>query len=960
MIYRALRTSRPLAAFLLGLAGTLLILIAFWTGLDPRTELIALDMRFGLTDAPLPNDILHVNIDDGSLEDIGRWPWHRQKLAAIIDVLKECGAKAVMVDLIFSDPQELRFEAPAYEVYAGGDQEILSQNLAQPIFDDTILATSLAEAGNVFLTMHVDTEAGESATTEAYDAMSQLMSDNPHADLQTVLKGVSGSRKSAIKSYLHHRSLVATERFSIPADSIGVMNVPSGRVTPPLVSFAQQAAGIGCVNSVRDPDKLVRRSPLFFRGRGGIYPQFAFSLVMNELASRHGGIVSMRGDESSFTIKCKDGTERMIPLDRDGFMVIRWPRQAINSPTYGVDNISAAETVGIWRIKNSRRINANRIQGLRVRFIHMGKQLPDDEEIKSLYHDGYVEDSKLFDFAYTERLAAEQKLRMTSLYAPSRIPDTTLLEKLRLKEKNIQQRLESNLGALVEKLRKPGNLEIFLGKPQSSSTTQPADNSPEQQAFVKAMTKAKELHAMETELHRANLESEKEIRILMDRLRPQIANRICLLGATGTGVPDFVPTPLGPKTPGVFVHSNIINTILSGAFVYPAGMLANTLTILLAGILVSFLAATRPILQAAPLSLLAAIGYAVFNTFVVFAWWGIWLAFVAPLGAMLLTFLFVTAFRQLTEERAKRHIRGMWAQSLSPALVEQILKNPEMVNLGGQNTELTCMFSDLAGFTPLSESLGPQKTVALLNRYFDGVTDIVQTRCEGYLNKFLGDGVFVLFGVPIKMDDHPSRAIDAALLCQAEVARLNEALAEELGGEVKLKVRIGLHGGGAIFGNCGSTEKTDYTAIGDCVNLSARLESANKFFGTRIIVSEHTWNLCDRDDLLVRPLGNVFITGVRDSLNILEVIGPVEEVGESHSKAVSHFAQAMDMISHRKFPEARTQLQQADQLHPDDTPTKLYLDICSHCIGWGSEINAWPVECETAGGVVRLAWPENV
>jgi adenylate cyclase len=144
------------------------------------------------------------------------------------------------------------------------------------------------------------------------------------------------------------------------------------------------------------------------------------------------------------------------------------------------------------------------------------------------------------------------------------------------------------------------------------------------------------------------------------------------------------------------------------------------------------------------------------------------------------------------------------------------------------------------------------------------------------------------------------------------------------------------------------------------VNLSARLESANKFFGTRIIVSEHTWNLCDRDDLLVRPLGNVFITGVRDSLNILEVIGPVEEVGESHSKAVSHFAQAMDMISHRKFPEARTQLQQADQLHPDDTPTKLYLDICSHCIGWGSEINAWPVECETAGGVVRLAWPENV
>ena len=106
-----MKTARPLAAFLIGLLGTLLILIAFWIGLDPRTELRALDMRFGLTDAPLPDDILHVDIDDGSLEAVGRWPWDRQKFAAIIDVLKDCGAKAVMVDLILDEPQRLRYES---------------------------------------------------------------------------------------------------------------------------------------------------------------------------------------------------------------------------------------------------------------------------------------------------------------------------------------------------------------------------------------------------------------------------------------------------------------------------------------------------------------------------------------------------------------------------------------------------------------------------------------------------------------------------------------------------------------------------------------------------------------------------------------------------------------------------------------------------------------------------------
>jgi len=197
------------------------------------------------------------------------------------------------------------------------------------------------------------------------------------------------------------------------------------------------------------------------------------------------------------------------------------------------------------------------------------------------------------------------------------------------------------------------------------------------------------------------------------------------------------------------------------------------------------------------------------------------------------------------------------------------------------------------------------------------------------------------------------------MMCQKEVTRLNKALAVELGGEVQLKVRIGLHSGEAIFGNCGSTEKMDYTAIGDCVNLSARLESANKFFGTKIIISQHAWSLCDRADLLVRPLGDVFITGVRNSLKILEVVGPIAEADESRRKAVAHFAEAMELISNRKFADARTQLQQADELRPEDQATGIYMDVCEHCVAWGSEINAWPAEAVTSGGVVRLAWPER-
>jgi class 3 adenylate cyclase/CHASE2 domain-containing sensor protein len=961
MSERPLRTSRPLAAFLLGLAGTLLVLIAFWMGLDPRTELRALDMRFGLTDAPLPDNILHVDIDDGSLDAVGRWPWPRKKLATIVDVLKDCGAKAVMIDLILEEPQNLRFDSAAYDVFTGGEEEFLSEFARpMPIYDDSLLASSLSRAGNVFLTMHVDLASNESATTNAYDAFAQLMIDNPNADLSTILKDIPGRRDNVQMAYLHHRSVMAAERFAIPDTFVQALNPPSGRITPPLVSFTTPAAGIGCVTRIPDADKLIRRIPLFFRGRGRVYPQFAVAMAIHELGARHGGVVSMQSDKSTFTIKCNDGDERAIPLDSNGLMVIRWPRQAFATSTFGVQRIPAAAVVNVWRMKNNSRICADSIHRLRVRFIEMGKQLPQDEKIKNLYFDGYVEGVKLADSAYTDRLAAEQTLRMTGLYAPSKAPDPTVVNKLKLKEERIQKRLEDNLAALTKELRKPGVMEFFLGKPPVQNASRPGTDSPKQLEFLKTIELAKELQATELKLQQESLESEKSAQKLVDELRPMIADKICMLGATGTGVPDFVPTPLDPKTPGVFVHGNIINTILSGNFVYPAGMLANTLTILLAGILVSLLAATRPILQAAPLSLLTAVGYAMFNIFIAFASWGIWLAFVAPLGAMLLSFLFVTGFRQLTEERAKRHIRGMFAQALSPALVDKLLTDPSLTSPGGRKTELTSMFSDLAGFTPLSESLGPHETVALLNRYFDGVTDIVQNRYGGYLNKFLGDGVFVLFGAPVILPDHPTRAIDAALLCQMEVAKLNEALAAERGGEVKLNVRIGIHSGEAIFGNCGSTDRTDYTAIGDCINLSARLESANKFFGTKIIVSQYTWNLCDRDDLLVRPLGNVFITGVKNSLNLMEIVGPLDEIDESHRQSVEHFAKAMDLIAERKFADANTQLEQADQLRPNDQTTQIYMDVCKECIGWGSEINAWPVECKTAGGVVRLAWPENI
>jgi len=950
-----------MAAFLLGLAGTLLVLSAHLAGIDSSLELQALDLRFGFSNAPTADNILHVDIDDGSLIEVGHWPWPRAYLAGVIDILSECGAKVVLVDLLYTDPQKVRYESPVHEVYYGGEDEIISQEPPKPVFDDAILASSVRRAGNVSIAMHIQFRS--QPPLPFHKEVGEILSAEPETNLASVLRKLSVEKAytdDVRQAYLHHRSLAAIRRFAIRGDD-DTSGLKSGDVELPLVTLASAAAGSGFVNFFADPDKIVRRTPLLAIGDSDVYPQFAFALAARMFGDQYGGLERITHTEGQITIHCKDGTQRTIPLDSTGYMLVNWPRQAIaeGAPTFGLEHISAGRMMRIWLTKRKRRLNADRIKAFRVQFINLGRQIPEDEAIKKLYYQLANEDLiEQFDDVCRKRRAAEAAVQRTILYDPARASDRTLLNRLRQTEAKMQTAREQALDSLITKLRSPGTLEFFLGRPASVSATQPAANSPEFKAFEENLARAKELFAMEDRLKQENARIDQKVRIWIEELKPVIAGKICLIGATAEGVPDFVPTAAGPRTPGVVMHSNVINTILSGSFISTAGTWGNIAAILLAGAVISLVAATRPILQAAPLSLAVAGAYAIFNVAAVFAWWSVFLVVIAPLWAMLVSFLFVTAFRQLTEERAKRQIRDMFAHALSPALVDRLLEDPSLADLGGHRTELTCMFSDLAGFTPLSESLGPQETVALLNRYFDGVTEIVQNRCGGYLNKFLGDGIFVFFGAPVFQADHPSRAVDAALQCQTAVAELNEALSRELGNKVKLRVRIGIHSGEAMVGNCGSTQRMDYTAIGDCVNLSARLESANKFFGTGIMISRHAWGLCERDDLFTRPLGDVFITGVRDSLEVREVVGTAAELDDSRQRGLSLFAEAMGLVYHGRFADALVLLEQCDELIPGDPPTGIYLDICRQCIAHPSA-DTWPEDCKTQGGVVRLAWPEE-
>ena len=371
-----------------------------------------------------------------------------------------------------------------------------------------------------------------------------------------------------------------------------------------------------------------------------------------------------------------------------------------------------------------------------------------------------------------------------------------------------------------------------------------------------------------------------------------------------------------------------VATIASGAFVRRPHPTIDVLAILFAGALVTLITARRSVLQAFPLALALGGAYAALNALVFFALLNVVLVFWMPIEAMAASFAVVTAYRQLTEERAKRRIRGLFAHALSPALVDRLIEDPSLARLGGERRVLSCFFSDLWGFTALSEALGEQRTVRLLNRYFDRMTEVIQTRRGGYLNKFLGDGIFVFFGAPVFQDDHAARSVQAAIDCQDEVARVNAELAEEYPHPPRLRSRIGITTGEVMVGNCGSTQRMDYTAIGDTVNLASRLESANKFFGTGILVSDQTWQAAGVDGILARPLGQVVVVGKTEPVKIWNVLARSGELDSAVEQACAEFSRGVELFAAGKFAESAEAFQAALKLSPDDGPAKVFLGLC--------------------------------
>ena len=912
----ATATSRATKPVLLGLAATVVVICLHVSGLEDRLELQALDFRFRhFAAAPQNDDVVHVDIDDGSLEELGRWPWPRELLAGIVTTLDECGSAALAVDIIMPEPQKTRYVSAEHELYTTDSAGLIGPGKPRAVFDDVALAEALQSAGRVFVPMHV--RSGEDQTSPAVARLAEWILAKP--GLSAAEARAAGAKSGLLpgdgrideeqftKTYLAARSLAEMQRFGIAADRAAGYPARGGTIVPPLVTFARRAYRTGFVTVEPDADGGVRRIPLLARRGAVLWPQFALALAAERLARDHGGGYEIAADASAVTIVCQDGFKRRIPVNQAGSMLINWIRRRDENAR--PRHIPASAVGAVWKARADLRANTTLSRALHLELLSLAGELR-PKQFEDLNFELAALAAKA-DELHEKRVAAEVRLQQALLFRPV----AKELKALRAEVQALKQQETQLETKQMDPLRSKLLAEALACAKQAGDDK-------------RAGRIAEMCDILSRQIPRANSRLAGRIEKDLVRLRAYVEGRICLIGSTATGAADFVPTPIGPRTPGVVVHSNIFNTIASGAFVRQPHPTIDVLAILFAGALVTLITARRSVLQAFPLALALGGAYVALNALVVFALLNVVLVFWMPIQAMAASFAVVTAYRQLTEERAKRRIRGLFAHALSPALVDRLIEDPSLARLGGERRVLSCFFSDLWGFTALSEALGEQRTVQLLNRYFDRMTEVIQTRHGGYLNKFLGDGIFVFFGAPVFQDDHAARSVQAAVDCQDEVARINRELAEESQHAPRLRSRIGIATGEVMVGNCGSTQRMDYTAIGDTVNLASRLESANKFFGTGILVSDQTWQAAGAEGILARPLGQVLVVGKTEPVQVWNVLARSGESDAAMEAACVEFARGMEQFAAGKFAESAEAFQAALKLSPDDGPAKVYLDLC--------------------------------
>jgi len=401
--------------------------------------------------------------------------------------------------------------------------------------------------------------------------------------------------------------------------------------------------------------------------------------------------------------------------------------------------------------------------------------------------------------------------------------------------------------------------------------------------------------------------------------RTAIEGRIVFVGTSAAGLKDLRATPLTPTFSGVEVHATAADNILAGdALRRPNWILgAHVVAILLTGLVITLIA-QRASAWIAFGGAMGAAGAAVALSYVLlvqarFVFTPAWIV-----TTVAVTYPVLTMLRFWQAERHRRRVRRMFATMVSRDVLKYLEDNPESFSLTGRKTEATMCFTDVAGFTAISEELAPERLTELLNSYLSPMTRIIMER-DGYVDKYEGDLIMAEWGVPFPMRDHAVQACLAALEKRRTLEDLRPVLKEEFGHDIHM--RVGINTGMVTAGNMGSEQRFEYTVMGDAVNLASRLEPANKDYGTEIIIGSATYEAA-KEHVEVRLLDRILVRGKNEPDSIYELLSRKGQLPQAKAQVVALYEEALELHWKRRWDEAVDRLRRALEIDPGDGPCR--------------------------------------
>jgi adenylate cyclase len=849
------------------------------------------------------DNVVFLDVDDAAIAYNGVYPWPRSIMAGGFLRLKEYGARAAVMDIEFIDKGPEGIDSIYFDRDFPSDFEQTFSEIGDNVSDllDALRSGRISRAEED----RYETELlglirtggddlfqkarGIARDNDRYLAQASALFGFTWATLNLQTDPLSGEQAE--------RRVLAETKFSYPVDAdSGARTGGYVDILPPVPVFAEAARNAGFTNVNIDPDGVRRRIFLAQKIQGHFYLQLAFAPLMEYLGRPEIRLEKRRLILKNVRLPQTDGRppaagsaaaavrDIVIPLDSQGRMMLDWPKTGYKE---SFTHVSFAEFSRLDELESQMEQYLAALESAALDYFTRF-----DESLSPVSHIIY-RSGALFRESREAlgRALAEQSDDAFDRHLAFRAESLALIRSL----------AEFETGAKV------------LALAETLAGDYPEDAGP-----IRA--EAEYIAQVSGYLAAAA----EQYALFQSRLREMFAGKFCIIGRTDTGTTDIGVNPFYSEYVNVGTHGVVLDTILRGSFITPVPLpWSAVLSFALALILMLALGSMKPVLRAG-LGLGGTVLFA-FACFILFRYSGI---FIRPLGPALAAAIAVIVrelVSYLNSEKEKQFINKALSTYVSKEVVAELVANPSLLQLGGSKRQMSAVFTDIQGFSTISEQLDPEQLVRLLNRYLTEMSDIVMENM-GTIDKYEGDAIVAFFGAPGYRENHAALACRSAISMKKAEAELNRAVMADRLSPTPLYTRIGINTGEMVVGNMGTSNKMNYTIMGNAVNLAARLEGVNKQYHTGgILISEYTKNEIG-DEFICRSLDRVRVVGINTPVRLYELLGLRSEAGAQDILAA--WEDALARYENREFREAAEIFQSVAARNEADGTARLYMDKC--------------------------------